>query len=121
MKQRNILNLLFMSSALLATLATISPAHAAPGDAYKRGVEYRKGEKFAAALQQFNLAIQQDPKFLDAYVQRIELYCSIDQAAKALDDCNKAIALAPAGDKRYAFYTNVEPRPLNKWNSRSRS
>jgi tetratricopeptide (TPR) repeat protein len=74
-------------------------AQANPVADYKLGLQYRQQKKDAAALGQFNLAIKQDPNFVDAYIQRIEIYCNIAQAAKTLDDCNKVITLDPAGKK----------------------
>jgi tetratricopeptide (TPR) repeat protein len=88
------------AAALLLLMTSVDQAQANAADSYKLGLQYRQQKKAADALSQFNLAIQQDPRFADAYIQRIEVYCGIGQAAKTLDDCNKVIALDP-GSKKY--------------------
>jgi tetratricopeptide (TPR) repeat protein len=83
-------------SLLAAPEALATPAT----DAYNRGLLYRRQKKSGDALRQFDLAIKLDPKYIEAYMQRIDCFTSIDQAAKTLADCNKVVALDPSGKQQ---------------------
>lgn len=69
-----------------------------------RGMQLIAAHKRGEALQQFNLALKKDPNYGDALEQRALFYCSIGQGVKALDDCNKLIAMDPAGKKHKNAY-----------------
>ncbi|MBU6454307.1 MAG: tetratricopeptide repeat protein [Cyanobacteria bacterium REEB67] len=74
-------------------------------DRYNLGLQYLKHNNRAAALKEFNAAIAIQPEYVDALYQRASIYCSLEQGAKAFEDCNKVIAADPQGKRFPEVFT----------------
>jgi tetratricopeptide (TPR) repeat protein len=60
-----------------------------------RARQYQQAKRYEAALDVYNLALHDDPKLAEAYLGKVESFVALGWESKALDDCNKLIALAP--------------------------
>ena len=93
---------------LLAFLAVVVVPFAAPAVAanpaaqacYNRSHAFAARKDYASAILQLNDAIRLDPGFMQARMDRVNYYSTLDRAALSLDDCNKIIAADPSA-KRY--------------------
>ena len=58
-----------------------------------RGAVYIKLDNYQAALSDFNLAIERNPDFYDAYLGRATIYSKEEVYQKAIEDIDEALAL----------------------------
>lgn len=104
-KLRLLAGCLIIATALSCLAGSYAPGYALTANqAFEAALKLRAQKRYPEALSMLALAIQLDPKFEDAYVQRVDMYCAIGQAAKTLDDCNKAIALDPEAKRQANLY-----------------
>lgn len=69
----------------------------------RKGTEEFRGKNMNAALEQFNKAIEEDPKSVDAFYYRALVYDKLNKPAQAMADLNTVIRM----NSRYRFaHTN---------------
>ncbi len=71
---------------------------------YKAGEEFLEKEKYQDAIDQYTKAIQTDPKYTNAYVQRGMAYSLLKKYKEAGEDFERAIVFEP---KEPEFYRNA--------------
>ena len=64
-------------------------------DHFGQGVFALTAGRFAEALQELNIAIEENPEDVEAYQQRAMAYLGLDRVEEALADTHKAVVLAP--------------------------
>ena len=64
---------------------------------YNRGRAYLQEKKYAEAIADFSLTIQQNPKVSQAYYNRALAYYSLEQYPEAMSDLNHALSLNKNG------------------------
>lgn len=62
---------------------------------YQRGTQFFGLQKWLLAVEQFNLAIESDPRLAQAYAVRGLAYAAVGQFDKAINDSTVALALNP--------------------------
>ena len=70
--------------------------------AYNDGIAYSKLGQHQRAIQEYDRAIQLDPDYVDAYLNRGFTYKKLDQYQRAIQDYDKAIQIDP--NYAYAYY-----------------
>ncbi len=78
-----------------------------PSHHYKNGSAKFQLQNFSGAIEDFNLAIELDEEYADAYYSRAICYTKLEKTGKALTDFNKVIELNPEFKDAYlnrAFY-----------------
>jgi len=87
--------------SLLVALLAISLAGCLPSfdpeaeEHFWQGIEYRRQENNASAMDEFTRAIEIDPEYYYAYYNRALVYCQNGELESCLADYNKAIELNP--------------------------
>ena len=62
---------------------------------YNRGLAYARSNQYEEAINDFNKALELDPKYAGAYNNRGNVYHELKQYKKAIEDYNKALELNP--------------------------
>jgi len=74
---------------------------------YREGVAHRAAGDEEGALEAFSRAIEADPTFVPAYVERGALYLALGEPRAALADAQAAVALDPDNGAAYALLGEV--------------
>jgi tetratricopeptide (TPR) repeat protein len=69
-----------------------------------RGVAYADLKQFEKAIQDYNQAIELDPKYTHAFNNRGTAYIKLKQFEKAIQDYNQAIELDPELDGFFKLF-----------------
>lgn len=69
---------------------------------YARGVEKTLKRNYIEAIEDFTKALELDPRFLEAYLKRSEVYFYLRRDRELLDDCVKILQIKP--DSAHAYY-----------------
>src|SRR5262245_57435692 len=86
---------------LCVPLVAMSSCYASEANPYQTGLEYIKQDKTQAAIDSFTIAIKNDPKNKDAFLQRSRAYSAQYDYDKAIRDCNKVLRLDPENADAY--------------------
>ena len=109
--------ILSLCSTLLCACSSPHKAH------YNKGISYLELRRHNQAIQEFNKAIELNPKFAAAYLKRGVAYKSNSRIDQAIQDFTKAIELNPKVADAYmnrghaytdAAYTNREKTIRNR-------
>ena len=77
---------------------------------YNQGLKKCQQQQYQKALAKYNKAIELDAQFIEAYLQRCEIYFTLGNHQGILEDCYQLIKLNPALVK--AFYYQGRARHL---------
>ena len=77
---------------------------------YHQGLKKCQQQQYQKALAKYNQAIELNPQFIEAYLQRCEIYFTLGNHRGILEDCERIIKLNPALVK--AFYYQGRARHL---------
>lgn len=87
----------------LASAAAISAFTRPAILAYNRGRERWLNRDLIGAVEQLNLALQQDPCLTNAHLLRGQVYLELGQLPQALADFDQATRLAPRRPESYLY------------------
>ena len=98
-----------MLSTTLAIATTTTTATTLSN--FEQGQKLVQENEYASAIEYFDKAILEDPKNVDAYLERGVAKAELDKYESAIEDFNKAIELAPANSDAYlgraAVYSEI--------------
>jgi Flp pilus assembly protein TadD len=94
------MNKFFLFLLLTAFCGTVS---AQANEHYFRGFSLFEAGDVKGAVAAFNLALEEDPAFGEAYIQRAAALLKLGDLKGAISDCSAAIELKP--ENAEAFYT----------------
>jgi tetratricopeptide (TPR) repeat protein len=73
-----------------------------------RGLAYAKLKQFEKAIQDYDQAIELNPKDFNAFNNRGPAYAKLKQFEKAIQDYNQAIELNPKDARTFNNVKNIE-------------
>ncbi|MFC1588335.1 tetratricopeptide repeat protein [Planctomycetota bacterium] len=79
-------------------------------DCNNTGIEHLSHMRFEKALQSFNQALDLDPGFVAAHINRARANTQIGDYASAVTDCNNAIKLAPKSVAAHSYRARAKYR-----------
>ncbi|NEP39810.1 MAG: tetratricopeptide repeat protein [Okeania sp. SIO2H7] len=82
---------------------------------YKHGLEKEKEEVYRGALEEFNLAIEINPKDINVLMKRGNLREKLEEDRKAIEDYDRAISLNSSHAKAYYFRGNIRQKLGDYW------
>ncbi len=68
---------------------------------YKTGLTFIEAKNYMDAIDQFSKAVQIDPDYVDAYIERARAYRLVNETAKAAEDFDRALVFEKKKEKLY--------------------
>ena len=84
-------------------------------ECYKRGLEKEEKEDYQGALQEFNRAVEINPKDANAWMKRGGIREKLEDYHQAMEDYNNAIRLNSGHAKAYYFRGNMRQKLGEYW------
>ena len=70
---------------------------------FKAGVDYAESNKFEFAIDEFTKAVELDPDFTKAYIERGKLYDKAGNKEAAIEDFSKAVVFEPKNNDLFYY------------------
>ncbi len=90
---------IFLSAFFLACFATINAQNAK--QYYKTGLTFVEARNYQDAIIQFSKAIEINPDYTEAYIERAKSYRAINENEKAVEDYERALIFEKKKDELY--------------------